>query len=452
MAQNRNTTNSSAPERALALLRACALGLVLSTPCFAEASTSHESAPQPYGLERVLLELEATPQITADQLLDALIVAGPRALPELRAALDAGDESLSTPAREQYVRGLEALPSLVAKLVDPTREVSRLDAARTTLALDVLREEQPDGACLQALALVTPDALGAAPSSGLLRTFERTLSALLAEHPAELRALDELPEGTHPSLRLSIVRAVGAAPSREAATFLSDVMDADASLDLMVLAELGRVLEAIDEPCDPWVEQRILGHLDSQEVALRREACMTAGRVELFEAVPRLIELFEDQDAGVRESATWGLERITGKRMKAEPERWRAWHQAELEWWAHDASEAFASLRGGEPHEVAAAIRALSGHRHFRHQISEELCALLDREEGSLPAQACAALGALGSRRAIPRLIAALGDRSPGTVEAAHAALERITGRLDLPSDPAAWVAAGFGGDNLSNR
>jgi HEAT repeat protein len=452
MSLNCRHSSRRAPYRALAWLRVCAVSLAGALPCLGAGGNVSESEPPTYGLERVVLELEAAPKVTPARLLDALIVAGPRALPELTLALEQRDAVLAPSSRAEYTQSLRDLPKLVAQLVDPTAEASRLDLARTTLALDVLRQEAAAGSCLQALALVTPDQLGAAPSSALLRTFERTLGSLLAARPAELTNLDDLPEGTHPSLRLSIVRAAGAAPSRESAAFLAAVLDTDPSLDLMVLAELGRVLEAIDEPCAPWVEQRILAHLDAPATTLRREACMAAGRVELFEAVPRLIDLLEDGDRGVVTSATWALERITSKRMKAEPERWRAWHQAELDWWATEASAAFTKLRSDEAHEVAAAIRSLSGHRHFRHQISEELCWLLDREDGSLAAQACAALGALDSRSAIPRLIEALEASSPGTVEAARAALARITGREDLPAERAAWLAAGFGQDNPAYR
>ena len=441
-----------APSWALLGLRVCAVALLLcaSTPVSRAATSEHE--PLPYGLERVLLELEGISAPTPARLLDTLVVAGPRALPELREALREGEAISSAEARAQYARALSGIPALVAGLVDPTTEASRLDLARTSLALDILRGTPRDGAAEEALALVRPGLPGAAPQAGLLRSFERTLTEILTARPAELEALADLPEETYPSLRLAIVRAAGAAPSTESASFLAEVMDTDPSLDRMVLAELGRVLEAIDEPCDPWVELRVLSHLDSQEPSMRREACMTAGRVELFDAVPRLIELLEDPDEGARESAAWALERITAMRMKPEPERWLAWHRAELEWWSHDAREAFSQLRSSEAHEVAAAIRALSGHRNFRHQISEELCVVLKREEGSLAAQACAALGALGSARAIPELVEALSSPSEGTRTAAGSALERITGRTGLPAERDAWVTAGFGVDNPANR
>ena len=262
---------------------------------------------------------------------------------------------------------------------------------------------------------MSPEQLDAEPNQLLVKRLERALSVRLAREPREARELDEAMEITHPALRPAIVRAAGDAPSTEAAEFLTGVLADDSSLDLLVLTELARVLAVTHEACGGAVEMKLGLHLSSSTVALRREACLAVGRLELFVLTEPLIDLLADEDFGVRVNAHWALEEVTGKKMQPDPNRWYAWHDRELRWWSNDAQAAFTKLNSSEAHEISAGIRALSGHRHYRHEIAEELLPLLFHEKNSIVAQVCAALGALGSGKAVPALREAL-DHDTATV------------------------------------
>ncbi len=445
--------------RAASLLRWVGVSLsslLLSAPALAEG---HEELPE-RGLARVVVELEDLQRFSAEELLDALVVAGPRALEELKDSLDAEGGTTPDPElpllplkqRAQYERALSKLPDWVAQLVDPVAGSSRLDVARAQIAQEALVSSELEGACAALLAISSPRRTEAPANQAVVKSFESALSARLRLRPREARELDDLLERAHPELRHAIIRAAGKSPTSESSNFLTRVLDDDPSLDLMVLAELARIYGITHEPLDPSVEMRISMHLVSSNAALRRQACLAAGRLELFDLTSQLIGLLSDEDSGIRTNALWALERIAAKTMAADPATWKRWHKAELTWWSGEARAAFAALQHGEPYEVGAALRTLSGHRFYRHQIAEELVLVLQREEDFLVAQACASLGALRSGRAIPDLGETLLHESEAAREAAMGALRLISGRRDLGRDPAEWVAAGVLPDILGQH
>ena len=143
--------------------------------------------------------------------------------------------------------------------------------------------------------------------------------------------------------------------------------------------------------------------------------------------------------APVRANAEWSLRKLTGRKDEPDVERWRRWYAAETSWWQADAAGAFEALRDGSPFEVGNALRDLSRHRLSRHESAEEILPVLERGEAHLVAQACATLGALGSGLAKPGLREVLEHEDPTPRAAAWEALKAITGRTDLPADPAAW-------------
>lgn len=443
-----NPSNTNTRDAAPSRSRALCVGLTLAVMLVGRAPAEEEVEPPVRGLERVVFELEASDSISAESLSSALIAAGPRALEELEAALEGSPTATTvtpqyslTPAQlAACERALAALPRWVDQQVDPTRDASRFDVLRVQLALEVLEGAEQSYTCGVALSVASPSGRSEPTNQVVVKSLEQTLSTRLLARPRDARELEELMPRVHPGLRSAIIRAVGDAPSTEAADFLAKVLNDDPSMDLMVLAQLGRVVAVTREPCDPSVEARVTLHLNSTNPSLRREACLVAGKLELFDCTGQLIDLLSDEDAGVRGNALWALERVTGKRMKAEPERWHRWHKSELHWWNLEASAAFGDLRTGEPHEVAAAIRELSGHRQFRHQITEELVLVLLQDEDHLVVQACAALLALRSGLAVPALRQALASESDVVRDGAWKALRGITGRLDLPADPAAWA------------
>jgi HEAT repeat protein len=115
------------------------------------------------------------------------------------------------------------------------------------------------------------------------------------------------------------------------------------------------------------------------------------GDLDQPRALPSLLALVEDGDAGVSQAARGAL----------------------------------ASFRNWNP-------------RAFRKKDAPALVALLGDGEASLRVRAAEALGALGDRHAVAPLIAALDDAEPEVTESVVAALGRLTGR-SFGADRDAW-------------
>jgi hypothetical protein len=65
--------------------------------------------------------------------------------------------------------------------------------------------------------------------------------------------------------------------------------------------------------------------LDEDDPLLRKEAILALGHLKDAEAAEHLIGLMEGKDPGLRENAKWALEKIAGKKLGSNPQRWRTW-------------------------------------------------------------------------------------------------------------------------------
>lgn len=68
--------------------------------------------------------------------------------------------------------------------------------------------------------------------------------------------------------------------------------------------------------CDKRWKQIILDEMESDSAAIRYEACLAAGGLELREAIPNLILFLADADAQIRDAAIWSLGQIGGDQAK----------------------------------------------------------------------------------------------------------------------------------------
>jgi HEAT repeat protein len=76
-----------------------------------------------------------------------------------------------------------------------------------------------------------------------------------------------------------------------------------------------------------------------------------------------------------------------------------------------------------------------------RDELVERLVQLLADDDPGLRAMTCHVFAQLGSPAAVPALIERLSDVESTVANAAHGALGTLT-RLDLPPEPAVWLAA----------
>jgi HEAT repeat protein len=69
-------------------------------------------------------------------------------------------------------------------------------------------------------------------------------------------------------------------------------------------------------------------YLNVRDEMLKREACLFVGKVKYAGAVPELIQILGDEDAGASQNAYWALKEITGEKLAADRVLWQAWYEA----------------------------------------------------------------------------------------------------------------------------
>lgn len=439
--------------RAGAILAAlCASSFSLATPgAYADPATQAAGDAEPSiedlrGMDRLEAELErferdgrraSIPSNRFDEWLDA---AGPRAIHELLRVLDE-DTELDEHHWSIFMRAVDEYPAWAA---DSLRGGSD-DAARATgRALDAFAVLEARGGA-DDLPVLRGVALGgdaeARPDRRVERAFERALQAVLTRDPRAVRVLEDQWDDHEGVLWVATVKAVGGAPHEESLDLLTWLLrDAEGTHQYLV-QQVGRVAERSRLPGDFALHMMLMQYAEEMNPGLRRDARMTLGKLQCSEALDVLISGLEDEDAGVREASYWALQEITGKRMKAEPDRWRAWYAAEERWWRDDFADLRAALSSDDVAEVGVAIRAIGGRKLRRHELAQELLPLLEDRRAGVVKMTVAGLGALGSAVAVEPLVELLDAPDPELRDLAWRVLRSITGRDDLPAERAAWTA-----------
>ncbi len=274
----------------------------------------------------------------------------------------------------------------------------------------------------------------------VLEEFTAMMAALLGRDEVACSHLDAPYRAAPGMLRLTILRALGAARTPSAALALADLLGTDEQLEVETLMQLGRCASG------RWVdlgEMRIapiLARLRADRPEVRREAALALGRLEHSGSAERLIEALGDPAPAVGDAALWSLRKLSGLRLPASPASWRRWLTAERAWWDDLAPDALARLESDSTAEIVAGLRAVAPRRLHRRVLAERVAPLLRRSDPSLARLACAALQGFGSAAAIPALVDALEHEDPSVRESAATALRAITGE-QRPTERAAWAA-----------
>jgi hypothetical protein len=378
------------------------------------------------GLERVLADLEGLGRVAPEELLAALLGAGPRGWRELSDTLRLQPDSLKVSLRNQIEGALAGIPRAVLTNLEQEDVSSRRQELELQIAMSVLEDFGRADDLPTAIGLATPADPARSIDAGLSTIFTSSLSGILTRNPTAFEELARLKRGLDHRLVPLVLRAAGTVPSEGAVRFLGDQLGVDVVLDPIVIGQLGRVLSMVDAKLGERARTYVLMGLRSSDIAVRREACLTLGRAEELEAVGDLIDLLSDPDRGVADNAYWALELVTRKSMDPDPERWSSWFAAEQLWWRAEAGALYVDLRSDDRGRVSRAIRELASHRLHRHEVALDLLSVLDSDDHSLIVQACGALAALRSRVARVRLNDLLEHPSAEIAEHAQRALEAL--------------------------
>lgn len=206
--------------------------------------------------------------------------------------------------------------------------------------------------------------------------------------------------------------------------------------------ELGPQAAALASSCggsiDPVLDRDftdwIVSALGEARPEYLRSLLQALGAIDDGTQVAKLIQHLKHADAGVRDSALWGLRKLSGLGFPPDPSSWGAWTVSEEAWHRDKRAHLQLDLASREVARVTAAMREYSERRTRRGGLALEIATVLQRPESELRALACEVLGHLGSPAACDALSDAMRDSDASVREAAWKALCAITG-IELPHD-----------------
>ncbi len=272
-------------------------------------------------------------------------------------------------------------------------------------------------------------------------TLERALTAQLALRPGNFARLESFARGGDSAVLPVLARAVADTRCARGLEVLVRWLDRDARLDAIILRKLGAVLERSELAVPDSTLAEIRRLLASPDNSVRCAAVTVLGRLRDSESFPALVALLESNHALLASTARWSLRLLVEADLGAEVGPWNAWQEQEARWWSEVAPALLEELNGADPGRSFQAVTDLVQHPFYRHEITDELGALLARPEPGLPQAACSALVRLGSSRAVPWLIDALETADEPTRQLIAQGLRSLTG-LDLPAEQSAWLVA----------
>ncbi|MCA8979120.1 MAG: HEAT repeat domain-containing protein [Planctomycetes bacterium] len=416
----------------------------------ASESTSGESSREELdklrGLPRFVgeydrLERDGELSRLSSAAFDELLVrSGSGTVRELIAALDgSADPAFSELRSSALDAALDEYPAWVVRELRGITAGGARPTRRVLDALVVLELRGGAGELETARELVDPHDPEQRPDRGCLRAYEAAMTAMLSRDRRAIRVLEDDWDKWPENLWIATVKSVGGAGSSAALDLLTWLLqDAQGTHEFLV-QQIGRVGESSSLPGDFALHSTLIDLASSQQPGLRREACMTLGKLQCSEAIDTLIAGLGDSSPGVRDAALWSLQTITGKNMKPEIERWRSWYAVEVRWWRDEFPALQEKLHSDDVAVVGVAIRELGRRKLRRHELATELVPLLDDPREGVVCMTIAGLGALGSAVAVEPLVEQL-DAEPREVrDLALRALQSITGRDDLPAEKQAW-------------
>ena len=407
---------------------------------------AHQTTPAEQARE-VLLAARGDGAPTAQFSSERLFQAGPTLIPVLFESLESGLVPGSPPAVElDPVQEEIAIDTLVrfrrqvlekplARLLANTqRPAARADGLRILGAVGDARDLK---ALCRALRPSSPDE---DPDLQESRLFRAAVVAILARDPVALSSIRELLHTEPSAIRFYLVGALADLGSSQALECLSSQLGGRPEEDLLLLSEISRAAAGTKLPVDVRVAPTVrmcLHRSDPNEV---RAAAEALGRMEDENSIEELVGLLRCGDAEVARTAHTALCAITGAELLPDPLRWRAWLDAESDWFTKVAPALAVEFETADRLRKAQVIGEMAAHPRFRREIADTLRRILRSERPDVVRVGCAALRQLGAQTAIPFLEECASRQEPELAAAAREALAafraRRTGQGRLPGGP----------------
>jgi len=267
------------------------------------------------------------------------------------------------------------------------------------------------------------------PSPALLRTLESAVKHILEREPEGLRELAAARRQLAAPVLDAVLTALGDLGSSAALGLVVEVVHFFPPSRGHALAQVPKLGLSTDATVNQEARLRVRAWLDPNTPMICRSAALAAASLRDFDALPELIELLSAEDPGLRQTTLAALRQLTGKRLPADLGRWKLWYDREQRWLHRERAFAFRKLRSYDAAEVVEALGEIAQHPTVREDFLLALRDLLQDRRPEMRVLASETLAELDAVEALEDLTTvALADPSAEVVQAASAALARLTG------------------------
>ena len=285
-----------------------------------------------------------------------------------------------------------------------------------------------------------PNGAEAPTDSEVLDQVYRSTRGIVLRNGNALRQLARILERARPEFATALIRAVGDVDTARALEWLCGQLKHDSRLDLCLLSNATRVALRLPPTTEETLFQDARAFLWSQDRQQVRACVQLVAALQDFGALERLVELLEDTDPVLRDTAHEALRQMTTLNLPPVGARWSSWWEEEKRWYRDEAPRLLHHLAANRSASVQKALMELASHRIERHRIALSVVQTLHSEDSLTVRRACTTLRNLRSPVAVEELIELLEEENDEVASEALRALEAITGHR-LPPDPQAWAS-----------
>lgn len=255
---------------------------------------------------------------------------------------------------------------------------------------------------------------------------ERGVQRWVARDAALLGSLASVLPRATPELRCAAHLGVARGAGDAALEYLANRLGISDAEDRLILGLAGALARTPPAGPPQRLIERARAALRRDDSEVRREAALALGRLEDADAADELASLLESPTFSDRHAASWALTQITGLALAPQAQLWRAWLDAEREFWDDTGEELLADIEHMNRSQQADALRELAQHPWRRAQIARGLAPLLEAQDPKVARLTACVLADLGGSAAHDALRAAAAG-----AEELSAPLREILPRLE---------------------